>query len=89
MELRSFGVCQACAELYPSSRGCPSCDNDHMSAQIVAEAGCMAHAAEVPQRYRRRRRRRRRSGLRRAQQLTIAAGLCVTVALGTVLLLTA
>ena len=88
MELIAFGVCQACAELYPSSRGCPSCDDDQVSAQMVADARCMAHAAESPPTARHRR-RRHRSGLRRAQHVAIAAGFCFTVVLGTVLLLAA
>ncbi len=27
-ELRAFAICPTCSELYPSFRGCPSCDRD-------------------------------------------------------------
>lgn len=38
MRLRAFAVCRSCAELYPSSRGCPACDRDEVAARQVAAA---------------------------------------------------
>jgi hypothetical protein len=38
MNLRPYAVCRVCAELYPSSRGCPTCDRDRVAAMEVAAA---------------------------------------------------
>lgn len=50
MELRAFGVCRTCSEVYPSARGCPHCDGDAVAAAQVraARAVAVASAAEAP-----------------------------------------
>ena len=50
MELRAFGVCRICSEIYPSARGCPRCDRDEVAAAqvLAARAVVVASAAEAP-----------------------------------------
>jgi len=50
MELRAFGVCRMCSEVYPSMRGCPSCDSDQEAAEQVraARAVAISSASEAP-----------------------------------------
>ena len=38
MNLRPYAICRTCAELYPTSRGCPTCDRDQVAALEVAAA---------------------------------------------------
>ena len=42
MGLRAYGICRDCAGLYPSSRGCPNCDGDKLSADHM-ETARVAH----------------------------------------------
>jgi hypothetical protein len=49
--LRAFGICRTCSEIFPSERGCPRCDNDVDAAREVSaarEVAVAAIAAEAP-----------------------------------------
>jgi hypothetical protein len=52
MQLRAFSICRTCSELYPSNRGCPSCDGDELAAfEVLAatdEARGVSTATEGP-----------------------------------------
>ena len=43
--LRAFGICRSCSEIFPAARGCPSCDNDEEAAREVSAARAIAVAA--------------------------------------------
>jgi hypothetical protein len=45
MVTRAYSICRTCAAVHPAERGCPRCDGDQRSAQVIAEA--TAHAIEL------------------------------------------
>jgi len=45
MQTRCYSICRRCAAVFPEGRRCPTCDNDHEAARVVADA--TAHAVEA------------------------------------------
>ncbi len=87
MELRAFGVCPICSEIYPSARGCPRCDGDSVAAEQVraARAVAIASAAESPLRGIRPAPARREHPFHGLQWKPVVAVISVSVVLSTLI----
>ena len=86
MHLRAYAICSTCCEPHPSSRGCPNCDGDEISAREVKAASAIAFAADSPNRLAN---EHRAAVWKRRQAASIVAVLSLSLVVGTLLLVLA